>query len=114
VHELGIAADVCRAVAKQAGGRRVKSFIVEVGALAGVSIDALDFCVREVARDMGLGEPEVKIVLVPAEMKCACGVEYAAEDVLDPCPSCGGYQRQIVSGMDISIRDITLEGDGLE
>ena len=109
MHELGIAADVCRAVADHAGGKRVRSFTVEVGALAGVSVDALDFCVREVAKDVGLGEPDVTIVLVPAEMKCSCGIEYAAEDVLDPCPSCGGYQRHITSGMDISIRDIELE-----
>ena len=106
MHELGIARSICAAVAEATGGRKASSFRVEVGALAGVSVDALDFCIREVARDCGLGEPEIRIVTTPAEMRCKCGRVYEAEDPLEGCPSCGGYDRKITGGLDVAVGDI--------
>jgi len=113
VHELGIARDICVAAAREVRGRRITSMTVEVGALAGVSCDALDFCMTQVAIETGLGEPVVTIRESPAVFRCACGREYEAADITAPCPSCGGYERDLVSGADIVIREIEYE-DGTQ
>ncbi len=109
MHELGIASDICRTVSDFSEGRRVESITVDVGILAGVAVEALDFCIREVARDMGLGEPEVTIRTVSATLLCACGHEYSVNDMLDGCPSCGGYQREVRRGMDIIVREVEID-----
>jgi hydrogenase nickel incorporation protein HypA/HybF len=98
-----------RTVAQYAEGRKIVAVTVDVGPLAGVSADALDFCAVETAKEMGLGEPRIKIQQVPVVFKCSCGREYQAVDPLEACPSCGGYGREIVSGMDVVIREVELE-----
>lgn len=109
MHELGIARDIMRAVAEHAKGKKIRSVAVEVGALAGVSADALDFCIVETAREMGLGKPRITIRQTPVAFKCSCGQEYQTDDPLGGCPSCGNYTREIVSGMDVVIREVELE-----
>jgi hydrogenase nickel incorporation protein HypA/HybF len=109
MHELGIAREICRVVAEAAAGRQVASVTVEIGVLSGVAPSALDFCIAEVAKDAGLGEPKILLETVPAAFECSCGAKYAAEDPLVPCPSCGGYDRRITAGMDVVISQIELE-----
>jgi len=104
-----MARDICRAVAEKSPGRRVASMTVEVGALAGIAADALEFCISEVAREEGLGDPEVTVKPTATRVKCSCGAEYSTEDILQPCPSCGGYQREFLSGMDIVVSAVELE-----
>jgi hydrogenase nickel incorporation protein HypA/HybF len=109
MHELGIARDIMRTVGEHAAGRKVLSVDVEVGPAAGVAVDALDFCIAEVAREMDFGEPRITIREVPAVLKCSCGKEYETSDLLEPCPSCGGYSREMKSGLDILIKEAVFE-----
>jgi len=109
MHELGIARDIMRTVAEHSGGRKILSVVVEVGPLAGVAVASLDFCIGEVSKEMGLGEPKITIREVPVKFKCECGAEYEATDPLDPCPSCGGYSRTILEGLDVVVREIEVE-----
>jgi len=111
LHELSIASGICRAAAEHTGGAQVTFMRVEVGALSGVLADALDFCIREVAREEGLGEPEVVVEETPPLLKCACGEEYEPNDIMDPCPKCGGFDREVVSGMDVIIREMHIGGE---
>lgn len=111
MHELGIASEICKVISREAKGRRVLSVKVEVGALAGVAVDALRFCIGEMARQEGLLTGEIEIVEVPAAAKCRCGNAYEANDLLDGCPSCGGYHREMTGGMDIMVREILLEDE---
>jgi len=71
LHELGIARDICRAAGEYAAGRKITFMKVEVGALAGVAADALDLCIRDVAREMGLGETEEGVEEAEEEAKGA-------------------------------------------
>ena len=103
MHEFGIARSICLAAAEAAEGKPVRSLVVEVGALAGVLVDALGFCVGEVAREEGLGEPEIIINETPAELVCKCGLRYQTHEMLDGCPECGGFKRDIITGLDITI-----------
>ena len=41
-------------------------------------------------------------------MRCACGREYQAEDILDPCPACGGYQREVTAGMELTVTSVDI------
>ena len=109
MHELSIARSICEAAARESRGNPVGSMIIDVGALAGVSADALEFCITEIARETGLGRPAIVIETSPARFKCECGGQYDVSDVMQACPSCGDYRRQIVSGLDIFIKEMTYE-----
>ncbi len=109
MHEFTIARNICRAAAEHTGGAEITFMRVEVGALAGVSVDALDFCLGEMAGEAGLGKPEIIVEEVPAALKCSCGKEYRTFELLEGCPSCGGFDREIISGMDITIKQIENE-----
>jgi len=111
LHELSIARNICRAAADYADGRHLASMRVEVGVVAGVAIESLEFCIDELAADAGLGSPEVEIAETPARLRCSCGQQYETTDLLEPCPSCGGYERDIISGEEIRIVSIELEGE---
>jgi len=109
MHEFGIARSICRAAAENNRGRPVSFMRVEIGALAGVLPDALDFCIREVAREEGLGEPEILVNETPARFECECGASYETTEMLEGCPRCGGFQRRIVEGLDIRIRELQFK-----
>jgi hydrogenase nickel incorporation protein HypA/HybF len=109
LHELGIARSICAAVAENARGRKVTFVRVEVGLLSGVLTDSLDFCIREVAGVEGLGEPEIVVEEKRPLIRCSCGVEYEVDEMLKGCPSCGGYDREVLSGMDVKITKISTE-----
>ena len=110
MHELSIAGAICRAVKERIGSEPVSLVRIEVGELSGILPDALDFCIREVARAEGLGDPEIIIEETRPLLKCSCGHEYEAQDILEGCPSCGGFDREVVSGMDVTIQEIRTEG----
>lgn len=112
MHELGIARDLCRMAAEEAGGRQLRRVKVIVGRLSGVSADALDFCVTEVAADAGLGRPRVEIVTVDPEFLCSCGHKYSVSDALEGCPACAGYERNAQSGLDVILAEIEVEDAG--
>ena len=111
MHEFSIARNICRAASEHTEGRRIALIRVETGVLAGVMPDALRFCAVEVAKEMGLGEPEFVIAETPVGYKCNCGNDYELHDPLLECPECGGYEREILSGMEITIREIIEEAD---
>ncbi len=111
MHELSIAGAICDAVKEHAGGDDIALLRIEVGTLSGVLADALDFCIREVARAEGLGEPEIVIDQIAPRCLCACGLEYDCTEILEGCPSCGGFDREVTAGMDVLIREIQTEGE---
>jgi len=110
LHELSIAGAICSAAREHAGTREIVGMRIEVGTLSGVLADALDFCIREVARADGLGEPDIVIEEKSPVCLCACGREYDCEDILKGCPSCGGFDREVTAGMDVTIREIITQG----
>jgi hydrogenase nickel incorporation protein HypA/HybF len=109
VHELSLAEGICRTIVEQVGRKRLAVIRLDVGVLSGVNADSLEFCLSEVARAEGLGEPAVETRTIKPQMRCTCGREYEAADLLDPCPDCAGYQRDVRGGMELVITSVDLE-----
>ena len=113
MHELSLAAGICRTIVEQIGVRRLTVIRLDIGALSGVSAESLEFCLGEVARIEGLGEPRVEVNHIRPRMRCACGSEYEVEEVTDACPDCRGYEREVIAGMELTVTsvDVVEEGD---
>jgi hydrogenase nickel incorporation protein HypA/HybF len=113
MHEMSLAESILRqveAAARQEAARRVTRVILEIGALAGVEIEALGFCFDAMTRDTLAAAARLEIRVLPGRgwcMLCAQTVPLAALGA--PCPLCGSFQTQPVSGMEMRIKEIEIE-----
>jgi hydrogenase nickel incorporation protein HypA/HybF len=113
MHELALSQDIVRTALAAAEGYegRIATVAVKVGSLSAVSPSSLEFCLALALEQRGLPQAEVRVRSVPAEVRCECGARYAAEDMFAPCPSCGSYLREVLSGQDVIVEYIEVEDE---
>ena len=109
MHELSLANSLSDIILDRCDPSAVTGVEIEVGSLSGVARDAFEFCTNLVLGEtIGKGV-KVVISLKPATAACGCGERYEIADMLDPCPRCGGYERDILDGTDIVLKSIELK-----
>jgi hydrogenase nickel incorporation protein HypA/HybF len=112
VHELSICNSIARAAVQSAGGRRVRSVQLQVGALRQVVPDTLIFCWSVVSRGPLLEGSVLTIDLVPAEIECAdCGARNMLSRFHLSCPECSGRDVTVVAGEELLLISIDVVGD---
>lgn len=108
MHELAICEGIARAVVEHAGGRRVTSVKLRVGALRQVVPDALTFCWEVVGRRRGLDGSVLEIEVVPGEVVClGCGARNTLTGFVLRCAECGG-PVSVVAGDDLLVESIEV------
>lgn len=113
MHEMSIATgilEIVEAAARGQGFSRVKEVRLEIGALAGVEIEALSFCMDLVLKDSIAEGARVEMERVPGTGWCLqCGVGVPLNAWYDACPHCGGYQVQPTDGTQMRVKDLLVE-----
>jgi hydrogenase nickel incorporation protein HypA/HybF len=114
MHELALSESIVRTVldAVDAAPGRVRKIALEVGALSAVSISSLEFCMRVVLEQNGMERVTVEITETAARVECACGRSYEPEDMFTPCPDCGGFNRRVVAGNDLTVQYVEVDDEG--
>jgi hydrogenase nickel incorporation protein HypA/HybF len=113
MHELSLCEGILRILEEQAeaqGFRRVRTVQLEIGALAGVEIEALRFGFDAVMRDSLAQDARLEVLGLPGLawcMGCAEAVEIAQR--YDPCPRCGSHQLQVTGGDQMRIKELEVE-----
>jgi hydrogenase nickel incorporation protein HypA/HybF len=109
MHELAITESMVAAVAEAVGVARVARVRLQVGRLAGVVPDALQFCFEACARGTMLEGAALQIDEIPARGRCrACGAEIAMISFVDTC-ACGCIEVELVSGQELRITQVEVE-----
>jgi hydrogenase nickel incorporation protein HypA/HybF len=111
MHEFSIAKEILDVVEQTIGPRKpVRSVQLILGALSGVSADALRFCFTELAEQAEFGRPDLVIAESLAQVRCRdCGRLYQTADFTEGCPGCGSFNRDILSGYECTVDTITIE-----
>jgi hydrogenase nickel incorporation protein HypA/HybF len=113
MHELGIAQALVSAAAEEsraAGAERVLAVTVELGALSGVVEHYLRSAYPVAAAGTALQGAELRIERVAGKGWCAeCERDFPLSDLLDRCPRCGGFAREIRDGQQLSLVAIDVE-----
>ncbi len=113
MHELGIAtqiAETVRKVMEEHNARRVGEITVEIGGLAGVDKDSLEFCFDAIIGGTPLEGAHLKIMEVRPEAHCKkCGREYVINIQDFSCPGCGARDFEVIGGTDICIKQVEVE-----
>ena len=113
MHEMSLCEGILQVLEDQAGAqqyRKVKTVWLEVGALAGVEIPALEFSFEVVCRGSLAEGSRLEILSLPATAWCMqCGDSVRIEARYDACPRCGGHQLQVTAGDELRIKELEVE-----
>ena len=113
MHEMSLAEGILQiledAAARQ-GFKRVTEVRLEVGALAGVEIDALSFCLDVVLKDSIAEGARIELEKLPGTGYClGCGETVPINALYEACPKCGSYQVQATGGTEMRVKDLLVE-----
>ena len=110
MHELALAqevADIVAATARKHGVTRVTAVRVEIGELAHVEPEALEFCFASVVRGTVAQSARLEIERTPGVAWCMpCGDTVPLARRGEACPVCGSHQLTPVRGEELRVRDI--------
>jgi hydrogenase nickel incorporation protein HypA/HybF len=113
MHELSIALGIVRIAeeeSKKAQAKVVKSIELEIGSLAGIEMDSLDFAWPVAVKDTVLEHASREIDLIPAKARCLeCKTEFDLEHSFDSCPNCNSYFKDIFQGRELRVKALAVE-----
>lgn len=113
MHEMSLCASMMQIIEEQArlqNFTRVRQVRLEVGALAGVEIEALRFGFEVMMRDTLAQGASLEIIELPGLAWCLnCEQPVEINKRIDACPQCAGYPLQITGGDQLRIKDLEVE-----
>jgi len=116
VHELSLSEAIAKVAVSHAGGRRVESVQVRVGALRQVVPDSLVFC-WELARAPRplLKGSRLEIEQVPGVVECSdCGARATLTAFVLRCPACDSGLVHVVEGEEFLVTSIEVADEAAE
>jgi hydrogenase nickel incorporation protein HypA/HybF len=112
MHELSIAlgiVNVAEAETAKANMDRVEHIELEIGALAGIEMEALDFVWPSAVKGTVLEEAVKKITIVQGEAQCQqCQSNFRLKYLHETCPACGSYLKTITKGKELLVKSLEL------
>ncbi|MCF6179475.1 MAG: hydrogenase maturation nickel metallochaperone HypA [Geopsychrobacter sp.] len=113
MHELGITQSIVEIALRTAAGQqaqKIHSVTLEVGSLAGVVSDALQFCYEACSKETLLEGSRLIIDEVPARARCRdCATEYPLTDLLACCPACESVASDLLCGEEMRIKEMEID-----
>ena len=113
MHEMSLALSIVEQTldaAAREGAARIIEVEIEVGCLAGVLVDSLQFCLEAVGPTSGLAGTIFRVSEVVATGDCrVCAATFPAGSFLIPCPTCGSDDVSLNGGRELKIRSLTIE-----
>ena len=113
MHEMSLCQNIAELIedaARRERFDRVRTVTLEVGRLAAVEPEALEFCFDAAMRGGCAEGARLEIVAADGRAWClACSREILIARPLDPCPCCGGGQIQVTGGTQLRIKELEVE-----
>ena len=113
MHELSIVmsiVDIAEEEAAKANVKRFDTIELEIGTLAGVVMEALDFAWQTAISNTVLEHAQRKVNLVRAVARCGdCNHEYETQTLYEACPACGSYFTHLIRGNELKIKSLIVD-----
>lgn len=111
MHEMSIALGIVDIAKEEAEKAQVKSFSkieLEIGTLAGIEFDSLDFIWEAAVKDSVLEKAVKSVHKIKARAKCVdCNTEYPIKNTYDSCPKCDSFLKIILKGKELRVKSLT-------
>lgn len=112
MHEMAIAqsiVELAEEVAVKEQADSIQSIDIEIGALSGVVLDALEFALEMAVKNTMLENAEIHYLKITGKADCKeCGIQFETTDLLAFCPNCGKANYKIVDGKQLRIKSLTV------
>ena len=113
MHEFSIAmniVDIASAYAMKENASVIKEIEIEVGELAGVVIDSLEFSLEAAVKETILEGASRKITTVPGKARCrSCEHIFNIQDMFMACPLCGSAAPELIQGRELRVKSLLVE-----
>ena len=110
MHEMAITESIVEICREHAAGRRVLSVTLEIGELSGVVPEAVEFCFEACSSGSNVEGADLVIVPIPGVGICRdCTREFPRKTLFEPCPGCGSYRVDQLSGEELRVREIEVD-----
>jgi len=113
MHEMSIAisiVEIAEEETRKAGASRVQTALLEVGKQSGVVLEALRFALEEAVKDTVLDTAHIDITEIDASARCnQCGTTFPVDDFFTPCPGCGSFETETISGKELKIKSLVVD-----
>ncbi len=112
MHELSIAlgiVDIAEKETAKAKATKVEIIELEIGTLAGIELDSLDFVWPSAVKDTVLEYAEKKIKVIHGEARCSdCETMFKLDNIYDACPNCKSYLKAILKGKELLVKSLEV------
>ncbi|MCB0620754.1 MAG: hydrogenase maturation nickel metallochaperone HypA [Saprospiraceae bacterium] len=112
MHELSIVMSIIDLAEEQVrthGAQKVDRIDLEIGTLAGIEMDALDFSWEAAVRETVLDGAERHVEIIAGRGRCVeCGLEFEAADLFTACPACQAPFTEILQGKELRVRSLVV------
>jgi hydrogenase nickel incorporation protein HypA/HybF len=109
MHEFSITQSVVEICERNAEGRPVSMVTLELGTLSGVVPEAVEFCFEACTEGTLLEGARLVIDHIAGRGRChGCRTEFAVTAYYDPCPACGGFAVEILSGNELRVKEMEV------
>lgn len=112
MHELSIAIGIVKIAEDETAKvkeSKVTKIELEIGQLAGIEIDALNFVWESAVKDSVLENAEKEITIIPGKAKCAdCNTVFYLENIYDTCPKCNSNFKGILQGKELRVKALEV------
>lgn len=101
--------DIAEKEAREAQVTKFAAIDLEIGTLAGVEFEALDFVWEAAVEKTVLEKAEKRIKKIQAKARCGdCEKVYTLEFIHDNCPDCGSFLKTILQGKELRVKSLEL------
>lgn len=113
MHEMSIAEGILGIIvdaAREQGFARVRTVRLEIGELASVEVEALQFCLAAVLKNSVAEGATIAVDAVAGRGWCMhCATTVPIRQLYDPCPLCGSYQVQATGGTEMRVSELEVD-----
>jgi hydrogenase nickel incorporation protein HypA/HybF len=114
MHELSLAEAINKTIkdlCERSAWARVRRIVLKIGHMRQVDPELLSFAFNVVAKGTVSEDAELSILELPIVFKChACGKKIGSEAMTFICQDCGSTDVELLSGMELTIESMEVEG----
>lgn len=113
MHELSITLGIVKIAEdeiKKAVAKKVISIELEIGTLAGVELDSLNYVWDVAVKDTVLESAHKQINIIIAKGRCVdCDTVFELKNYHDSCPNCQSFLKIILQGKELRVKSLEIE-----
>lgn len=112
MHELSVALGIVKIAETEtakAKAKKVELIELEIGTLAGIEFESLDFVWSSAVKGTVLENATKKIDIIKAKAKCVdCDTVFNLSHLYDSCPACQSNFKGILQGKELRVKALEV------